>query len=1310
MTSPDTRLPNPFETPDRADEFATRYPEQVRALLATLRLSHLGGIFIAECDDLELRKKLFSYFRKRLTDENIYLYYFEVSDTDLNLVRTLRNLTDQPGFKNLELVGRYKHIVLFIYGLEKYDAEQRARFLHLLNFLRDAFTLIEQPVVIWAQSEFVTQFARQAPDFWNWKGAIFTFASPPASPAEAADSELLLRAKLPPLPRYLHDILDDPEFFTWRDLYLPLQARRATEPTKQAFVRQPLSPDQLRVLAAYCPPREFVADEVLIQAGEPGDVAYVITGGNLEVILTDDRDAEIFSGQVTQGDVIGEIALLSEQPRTATVRALSAGQALVVDRDRFAKLEANEPILASFFRDLARKRLESLQQFSSPLRWFAVESYELFRQPPQDVMTILANEPRVALLGEAGAGKTTVLRRFMLDLAERAQADLANPEVPLRVPIYVKLSLLDGQRTVEELIWNSLYHYGIYQVDDPDRVFAFLSDSGGAARAQPPRFVFLLDGLNEMPDDANARHTLRQFRHRFFDHQFVIACRTQDYIPIQGYQVAILQRLTGDDVEAFLRRYLPAEKAHAVLREIYADAQLLELGQSPLALYMFTQIASDSREALPKNRGVLFQRFTDNLLERTDTEWYRIFGRSKSQVPLAVRQRALAELGLWMQEEGVQTLPRDHCLTIFHDAVAGSPPVIQGESGEPAHIAAQDIFAECIHSGLIRLSPDRSRVEFFHQAVQEYFIAQGLLLRGAGVEPYLADLDQRRRWESVIVLYFSIAPDKPRILRALLRDDRDYYNILLAAECLTSVGMAPSILNQIRRSLEAPEVGPFLFAQGLAYRRLGRFPEALTRLHEAIKLDPDSVYVHYDMGCLYRQMDQYGRAIQALEEALKIDPFFVDAYNQLGLTYYVQEQYVEALTVFQTTVQLEPDNAFHYYNLGHVHKVLRLYQEAAGDFQRAVELKPDYEEAQAQLDMLQKALTTGALDVLEKIPLLSKLTLEQFVMISSRLQVRECAPGEIIFSRGEIGETFFIIESGQVEVLAPHPSGQDRVINALSAGDFFGEIALLRATPRTATVVSRNHTRLLTLSRADFNAITHYPAIADSLEETSSRRLLQDRRRGGRESVERRYDTHYLEELIQQVEVTALVSDIHGSTALTQAIGPELMMVFLDEFLLELTSAIVEYNGAVGKSLGDSVMGVFGSTPAHDEVSPSYGVRAVLAALEMRRTFLKLRKRWQRLYPQHRDAFTASGLGIGVCTGKMALGTVGMEQTMVGEPVNVAAHLSKFIRHSREECDVYIDQRTCSLTSNAFEVEGISLTDSRDFASSTVIYRVNEHS
>ena len=77
---------NIFEVPDRADNIATRFPEQVRTMLAMLRMSKLGGLALAECDDFDLRQRLFAYFKDRLADEGIYLYPCEVTDKDLNLV------------------------------------------------------------------------------------------------------------------------------------------------------------------------------------------------------------------------------------------------------------------------------------------------------------------------------------------------------------------------------------------------------------------------------------------------------------------------------------------------------------------------------------------------------------------------------------------------------------------------------------------------------------------------------------------------------------------------------------------------------------------------------------------------------------------------------------------------------------------------------------------------------------------------------------------------------------------------------------------------------------------------------------------------------------------------------------------------------------------------------------------------------------------------------------------------------------------------------------------------------------------------
>jgi len=161
------------------DEFASRFPDEIRILLAMLRMSTMGGLAVAECNDLSLRARLIDYFRRRLEAEGIYVFNFEVSSKDTNLVRSLTELTDHSRFKNLELTGKYKSIVIFVYGIEKFDNEQRDRFVRLLNFLRDRLTMVAQPIIIWGTSSFVTQLARNAPDFWNWKEHFFAFSSLP---------------------------------------------------------------------------------------------------------------------------------------------------------------------------------------------------------------------------------------------------------------------------------------------------------------------------------------------------------------------------------------------------------------------------------------------------------------------------------------------------------------------------------------------------------------------------------------------------------------------------------------------------------------------------------------------------------------------------------------------------------------------------------------------------------------------------------------------------------------------------------------------------------------------------------------------------------------------------------------------------------------------------------------------------------------------------------------------------------------------------------------------------------------------------
>jgi CRP-like cAMP-binding protein len=1277
------------------DELAARFPDEIRIMLAMLRMSTMGGLAVAECNDLGLRARLIDYFRRRLEAEGIYVFNFEVSSKDTNLVRSLTELTDHSRFKNLELTGKYKSIVIFVYGIEKFDNEQRDRFVRLLNFLRDRLTMIAQPIIIWGTASFVTHLARNAPDFWNWKEHFFAFSSLPSGELSAEENELGDPYRiLPPLRRYLRRVIEDPDYAIWKDLYLPLKARRATETVSPFPPRHTLTYDELKQLAPMFPHAEpFDANLTIFKRGDYGEKCYIIVDGEVEVLVPDALGNQMAVSKLGKGDFFGEIALIKNVPRTATIRTLKPCKFITLTRGSLNLVNKKAPGVLDIITEIAQRRLETRsqdpQELVSPLRRFALEGSNLTAEMPVDVRDLIANDYRTVILGDAGAGKTTVLRRYMLDAAEHAEHILSNSDDPIALPVFIKLNALIPGKTLENLILNLFRSYEIYEFETEADIEALLSREV-STYGNIQSIIFLMDGLNEMPFQHNTRPELNFFIRKYGHFQFVLSCRTQDYTALQGFRTAMLQRLAGEDIESFLVNYLRAEQGRKVAKEIYSDPQLEDLAQTPLALYMFAQIAKNSDEALPKNRGVLFEVFTENLLERTDSEWWKIFGRSKSQVPLALRKSVLARLGLAMQEEEVWAFLRTRWMDLISEQLLlyrEKAPI--GQRVEVQYINAEDIHEEIKHSGLIRHPDDRVWIEFAHQTYQEFFASLALRDQNHDIETHISTADQRRRWQGTIILLYGIAHDKATLYSKILGQENDYARIWLAAQCLANSGEDITLtLQNLERRLPIHQHFALLFSIGLACRQVGRYPEALTYLHMATQENPGSAEVQYELGSLYRQVDQYERAIIHLEEAIRLRSDFVDAYNQLGITYHDQGEYVEALTVFKATTQLEPANAHHFYNLGTVQKILRDYEAARESFRTAIELKADYSEARTQLSILEKALATGVVRVLEKIPILSKMTLEQSVLLANRIKVVELGAGHIVFHMGEMGDTFYVIEVGEVEVLAPDmgTSQSVGVINRLGPGDFFGEIALLRAVPRTATIRTVTNTRLLAISREDFNLVVKkYPSIAHSLAETSGLRLLHDRQIGRRMALDRYYDPGYIAELTHQNEVTVVMGDIHGSTYLTNSIGPELMVAFLDEYLLTMSEIIVQAGGAMDKSLGDSVMGVFGNAPGqHSEDEQIKATKsAIMAALNMREAYLTLRDKWKRESPQ----FANTGMGIGISTGKVKTGTVGSEATMVGPAVNMSSKLSKMAIKGRTESEIYVDAHSRELVGSSFSSE-----------------------
>ena len=128
---------------------------------------------------------------------------------------------------------------------------------------------------------------------------------------------------------------------------------------------------------------------------------------------------------------------------------------------------------------------------------------------------------------------------------------------------------------------------------------------------------------------------------------------------------------------------------------------------------------------------------------------------------------------------------------------------------------------------------------------------------------------------------------------------------------------------------------------------------------------------------------------------------------------------------------------------------------------------------------------TDELRVLTAVPIFAPLPGTSLEHLAGRLVPLRIDPGDVVVRQGDKGDRFYIVAEGEVEV-----TEDGRTISQLSAGGYFGEIALIRDVPRTATVVARTPVVLYALEREDFlAAVTGHPVSAAAAEDVVSARL-----------------------------------------------------------------------------------------------------------------------------------------------------------------------------------------------------------------------------
>ncbi|MBI3923987.1 MAG: HD domain-containing protein [Armatimonadetes bacterium] len=121
-----------------------------------------------------------------------------------------------------------------------------------------------------------------------------------------------------------------------------------------------LAPSVVESIAERFQLRVFCPEERIVKEGDIGDSFYLIRGGHVRVVKFQD-DEELVLSELGPGEGFGEMALLIDQPRSATVKAIDDVEALVLMRDDFAVLTRKIPELAEKMNKLLSERVSLLE-------------------------------------------------------------------------------------------------------------------------------------------------------------------------------------------------------------------------------------------------------------------------------------------------------------------------------------------------------------------------------------------------------------------------------------------------------------------------------------------------------------------------------------------------------------------------------------------------------------------------------------------------------------------------------------------------------------------------------------------------------------------------------------------------------------------------------------------------------------------------------------------------------------------------------------------------------------------------------------
>jgi CRP/FNR family cyclic AMP-dependent transcriptional regulator len=119
---------------------------------------------------------------------------------------------------------------------------------------------------------------------------------------------------------------------------------------------QGLCEEELNTIQLHAVPKTYRKNTVIIEKGDESTSLYILLDGKVKVYVSDDQGKEIILNTQGPGEYLGELALLGESPRTASVMTLEDSRFLVITKRAFLECLSNNPNIAlNLIKGLVRR-------------------------------------------------------------------------------------------------------------------------------------------------------------------------------------------------------------------------------------------------------------------------------------------------------------------------------------------------------------------------------------------------------------------------------------------------------------------------------------------------------------------------------------------------------------------------------------------------------------------------------------------------------------------------------------------------------------------------------------------------------------------------------------------------------------------------------------------------------------------------------------------------------------------------------------------------------------------------------------------